>query len=197
MSLITLNKLSTLNPPAANKIRHGMLATRNTAWASGGQPLYIDEFGNQWFYGKQRVVATADTSQEAAGTLTNVPGLSFALAGNTRYGVRFYAIYQSGATGIGLGIGVTTPPTPLVLSLAVDIYGFAAAGAASCYTGIINLATASVKATAAAVINVSYPAVVEGIIVTGSAAGTLQLQWSGGAGGILLKQGTLGELWLL
>jgi hypothetical protein len=197
MSLLTQNKLSTLNPPAANKIRYGMLPTRNTAWTTGGQPLYIDEFSNQWFYGKQRVVLTADTSNETAGTLTNVPGLAFSLAANTRYGVRFVMLYQAGATTIGLTVAVTAPATPTVISLAVDIYGFAAAGSASCYSGVITSAAVNVKSTTTVAIGNTYIAVSEGVIVTAATAGTLQLQWAGGAGGVLLKQGTLGELWLL
>lgn len=193
MSTITRNALASINTPATTKSRSGFLNTKNAE-------AYIDEFGATWWYGKQRVVLTADLSAFTSATLADVTGLGFAVRASTRYGFRFMLHYQSAATTTGIAVGLTCPIGATLLSAVVHIYGrTTAASSGAAFQGFINASGGSVTSDQVAAATTNYPAIIEGSFVNGTSAGTLQLQAATevAASGITPKQGSYGELWLL
>lgn len=191
MSWLTLSKIGSVATPAANKGRVYFDSSRAAF-------CYVDENGAQWWYGEQRVRLTADMSGTTGTGLADVTGLVFALRASTRYAFEFGLVYRSTDTATGLKVALTCPAAPTLLSANVRI-PMAADAAAAAWQGTITASGDAVTATGQEAANTDYVAEIRGVIVNGTTAGNLQLQWAAeaaAAGTVTPKQGSHGRLWL-
>ena len=108
-------------------------------------------------------------------TVSNATGLSFAVAPDTTYSFRFEVLFRSAATTTGLKVAVTCPASPATFSYKARIPA-AADGVAGEFQGWGTTSGDVITATGVQAANTTYLATVEGVLRTGAAGGTLQLQ---------------------
>lgn len=191
MSTITLSKLASIATPATNKGRAYYDSAR-------GAFCWVDETGVQWWFGEQRVKLSADMSGTTSATLADVTGLGFALKASTRYAFEFGLVWRSTDATTSLKVGLTTPASPTLFAANVRI-PLAADGSGAAWQGTLKTSGDAVTCTGQEEANVDYVAEIRGVIVNGTTAGNLQLQWAaevGAVGTVTPKQGSHGRLWL-
>jgi hypothetical protein len=192
MSKLALVKRTTLEVPAT--VDDGFIQLDNVKDAA----CWVDDTGAVWYMGKQRKALTADLGGFTSTTLADVTGLFFTLLANKAYGFRFKLLFTSAATTTGLKTSVTWPASPTVATASAKI-PFAADGSAAWWFGTITTSGDAVTATGVEAATTVYEAIVEGTIVNGVNAGSLQLQAATevAASAITPKNGSSGECWLL
>ena len=142
------------------------------------------------------LIAGSDTSNSTT-TPSNVTGMSFSLAANTKYHYKFVIIHQTAATGTGIGFGVTTPTSPTASQWCVNSAGNLATATAGAFGSYCGTGDASATTTAINAATTSYEAVMEGYIQTSVGnGGTLQLRMKSevGASAATVKAGSFGIL---
>lgn len=141
---------------------------------------------------------TADQTFSAI-ALANVTDMSFAVASGQDYYFKFICPYTPPAvTTTGVSFGVTCPALTGYITYGVNIYGFAANGAAANFFGVGRASGGIVTSTAVGTASLQNIAVIEGIMSNASASGTLQLQAATevAASNVIIKKGSYGELYL-
>jgi hypothetical protein len=142
------------------------------------------------------VVAGSDTSNSTI-TPSNVTGMSFSLAANTKYHYKFVIIYQTAVSTTGIGFGVTAPTSPTASQWCVSSQGqlsLTVAGGPASYCGTGDAGSASGGVQTA---STSYESVMEGYIQTSAGnSGTLQLRMKSevAASAATVKTGSFGIL---
>ncbi len=139
---------------------------------------------------EQTCVKTADQSFNST-TPANVTEMSFTLEANSRYAYIFYLPYRSTNTGTGVSFTLNGPASPTVLAYRKAIPTSATAMTFTT-SNAYNVHQASSNTTAA---NSDQYAELKGVIVTGAAAGTLQLRMSSeSTNSVSCRQGACGFL---
>lgn len=115
-----------------------------------------------------RPLHTADVSADrafASTTLANVTDLALSVALNTTYWIKGMVLYQSTDTAVGPVIAVTWPGTGGFIGVLPGV-------------GLTNITASggSMTATSVPVANTTYLAILEGMIRTGGASGTVQIR---------------------
>jgi hypothetical protein len=141
------------------------------------------------------VKLTADLPINTAIALTNATGLSFPVTANTYYHFKFLVVFSTAATTTGIRLSISTPASPAILSATASI-PIAADGAGGEFQGWITASDDVVIGTGVQAINTNYMAIVEGTILTGAAAGTVQLRYGSeiAGSGVTIRRASLGQL---
>ena len=134
----------------------------------------------------------------ATTSLADCTGLSFVVAANTTYRVRFVMQFQNTSTSRGVSVSLNGPSSPTSVYFNVHLANYYPAFALSMTrsgSGAAYDAAISVSAVAAA--NTSYPAVIEGALVNGENAGTMIVRFSttSTSSTATIKAGSYGMLW--
>lgn len=143
---------------------------------------------------------TADSSAFTTQTLANLSGMSFPVAASQDYYFKFVIPVTMGAAR-GVGVAITCPASPTGIYYSGEIWGHTAADSAGTahWTGIGTSSGDTIVNTPTAGSTTGI-VVVEGILVNGVNAGTLQVQLRQGAGAtavnVVAKKGAYGELYL-
>lgn len=126
----------------------------------------------------QSVYLSSNTAALSQTVATNVPGISFTLAANTKYHYKFVVKYSvnNTATGIGVGAAYSGSGTNSWCAETIASKNSATGGQWAGYCGTGGAASGYTTYDAEAT-GFAYPAMLEGYIST-TTAGTLQLQFN-------------------
>jgi hypothetical protein len=145
--------------------------------------------------GPASVKITSDLPVSGSTTLGNANGLSFSVNANTYYHYKFVVVFRTAATTTGIRLSVTTPASPTVFSGKAQI-PIAIDGAGGEWQGWITASDDAVIGTGVQAANTDYIAIVEGNILTGATAGTIQLRFASEVAGsnVTIRNGSFGQL---
>lgn len=138
---------------------------------------------------------TSDLSAYTSTSLTDASGLSFSVNANTYYHFKFIIVFSTASGNTGIRLSVSVPSSPDILSAKATI-PIAADGTASELTGWITSSNDAVVGTGVQTSNTDYIAIVEGTLLTGANAGTLQLRYATevSSSGVTIKKASFGNL---
>lgn len=130
----------------------------------------------------------ADVSSSVT-ALGDVAGLTAAVAANTAYSFRAIVAFSTAATTTGIKLAVNGPLTPALISYTVTI----PSSATAVTINAVAAYDAGGASAAVAVANTNYTAVIEGVIVTGTAAGTLAVRFASevAASAVTVRRGSI------
>lgn len=145
--------------------------------------------------GPSTIKLTSDLSAYTSTSLTDASGLSFSVNANTYYHFKFIIVFSTASGNTGIRLSVSVPSSPDILS-AKAVIPIAADGTASELTGWITSSNDAVVGTGVQTLNTDYIAIVEGTLLTGANAGTLQLRYASevSSSGVTIKKTSFGQL---
>jgi parallel beta-helix repeat protein len=149
------------------------------------------------------ILATKSADQAITSTTpADVSNMSFSLAANTKYTYKFIVRFQTASTANGIGLGMRTPEdTTLMSSATASTYCVQTIATRNAATGgqwAGYCSTGDATSGASTYDNEStsdtYPAIMEGRIVTGATPVTLILRAINQEGNVTIKAGSYGVL---
>lgn len=120
-------------------------------------------------------VANADTTHDTT-TPSDVSGLSFDLAANTKYYYKFVILHEADEDTTGIGFGVTTPDSPLMSNWCVNTAATLASATSGHWGAYCGVADAAATTSGVENQGTIFTSTMEGYIQTDSLGGTLQLR---------------------